>query len=251
MKTKRLLTALLLTAALALPACAGRQQPQRAPEKTEQKGDKEKDQKKEKKADPVKDGAKNMRSELDDLRAAVQAGDGAAARKSSQDLDATWEKIEGKVKARDPEQYEKIERPLHAIISGAGVTPFDKGTVGDQIDLLDEQLAQLNQSKGGGGGGDKKKVDIRIGAAAMRFNLAEMGASLEKDTAAAAKAAKNADEAWEKFQGDVKKQNKDAYQKIEEAMHNLMAATQATPLDQKKAKEQIPKLEAPLSELLK
>ncbi|HWI60716.1 MAG TPA: hypothetical protein VNT75_02630 [Symbiobacteriaceae bacterium] len=253
MNMTRWAAALLVIASLALPACAGRQQqPQKSPEQSEQKGN-GKDQKKAKKEDPVKEGAKKMRSELDDLRVAVQAGDGAAARKSTQDLDATWEKIEGKVRAKDPEQYDKIERPLHAIISGAGVTPFDRGTIGDQIDVLDEQLAQLNKSgnAGGGGGGEKKKVDMRIGAAAMRYNLAVITETLEKDTAAAQKAAKDADEAWEKFQGDVKNQNKDAYQKIEEGMHNLMAAAQATPLDKKKVKEQVPKLDSQLAELLK
>lgn len=249
MNAQRLTSALALIAALSLPACA-RPQPQRAPEKTEQKSE-TKDKAKEKEEDPVKDGTRKMRTELDDLRAAVTAGDAATARKSTRQLDETWEKIEAKVRTRDPEAYDKIERPLHAVISGVGVSPLDREVLGDQIDVLDDQLAQVGKAKGGGGGSAGKKVDIRIGAAAMRFYAGQVGANLEKDTAAAQKAAKSMDEAWEKFQGEVKKQNKEAYDKIEDAMHNLMAATQATPLDKKKAAEQLPKLDAQLAELLK
>lgn len=248
MHARRLLTALALIAALALPACAGRA-PEKAPEKSAEKGDKKGNQK-EKESDPVQEGTKKMRSELDELRAAVNANDQAGARKSAQALDETWEKIEGKVRSRDADAYDRVERPLHAVISGVGVSPLDQAVVGDQIDVLDEQLAQLGKSKQSGGTASKK-VDIRIGAAAMRYNLQAVNQALEKDTAAAQKAAKDADEAWEKFQGDVKKQDEEAYKKIEEAMHNLMAAVNASPLDKQKAKENIPKLDAQLAELLK
>ena len=252
MNAKQLLTALVLIAALALPACAGGQkQPEQSPEQSDQKSDQKSDKKsKSKQEDPVKKGAKEMRSELENLRTAVQANDQAAARKSTQELDATWEKIEGKVKTENPEAYDKIERPLHAVISGVGVSPVDQAVVGDQIDVLDDQLAQINKSKKSNGS-PGKKVDLRIGVAAMRYNLQAVTAALDKDTAAAQQAAKDADDAWEKFQGDVKKQDKEAYQKIEDAMHNLMAAVNASPLDKKKASEQIPKLDAQLAELTK
>lgn len=255
MKAKRILAALAIVAALGLTACAKQQQPQQSPEQSQKKnggggggggGNKQKTNAK----DPVKDGVKQMRTALDDLRVAVRAGDGAAAQQSAAALDAKWEKIEGQVKAKDPQAYEKIERPLHAVVSGVGVTPFDQNQMGDQINVLDEQLVQLTKSKngnsGGGGGG---KTDMKLGIAAMRYNLQQVDDNLEKDTAAAQKATTDLDEAWEKVQAEVKKQNKDAYTNIEELMHNLLAAVQATPLDKEKAAEQLPKLDAELQKL--
>ncbi|HYF96099.1 MAG TPA: hypothetical protein VD969_28130 [Symbiobacteriaceae bacterium] len=251
MNAKRLSIAIALIALLLLPACARPQQrPQQSPEKAEQKGGKAETKEKDKEKDPVKEGTEKMRSELDNLRAAVNAGDAAAARKSTRELDETWERIEGKVRARDAEAYDRIERPLHAVVSGVGTTPMDRDVMGDQIEVLDQQLAQVGKSKNSNATASKK-VDIRIGTAAMRHHVGQMKANLEKDTAAAQKSARDMDDAWEKFQGDVKKQNKEAYDKIEQAMHNLMAAVQASPLDKKKVQEQLPKLDAQLSELLK
>ncbi|HYF79795.1 MAG TPA: hypothetical protein VD973_22020 [Symbiobacteriaceae bacterium] len=256
MTAKRMLAILAIVASLILPACAKQQEPQKSPEQTQKKnggggggGNKEKSTKK----DPVKDGVKQMRTQLDDLRVAVRAGDGAAAQQSAQALDAKWEKIEGQVKEKHPEAYDKIERPLHGVVSGVGVTPFDQNQLGDQIDVLDAQLAQLTKSNngkgGGGGGGGNKQADMKMGIAAMRFNLQQVDDNLEKDTAAAQKAVQDVDDAWEKVQGAVKKQDKDAYTNIEELMHNLLAAVQATPLDKQKAAEQLPKLDAELQKL--
>jgi iron uptake system EfeUOB component EfeO/EfeM len=253
MTAKRMLAILAIVASLILPACAKKPAPQKSPEQTQKKtggggggGNKEKSTKK----DPVKDGAKQMRTQLDDLRVAVRAGDGAAAQQSAQALDAKWEKIEGQVREKHPEAYDKIERPLHAVVSGVGVTPFDQNQLGSQIDLLDAQLAQLTKStNGGGGGGGDKQADMKMGIAAMRYGLQQVEGNLQKDTAAAQKAAKDVDEAWEKVQGAVKKQDKNAYTNIEELMHKLLAAVQATPLDKQKAAEQLPKLDAELQKL--
>lgn len=252
MNAKRMLAILAIVATLILPACARQPEPPKSPEQSQKKdgggggGGKEKSKEK----DPVKAGVKQMRTQLEDLRVAVRAGDAAAARKSAQALDAKWEKIEGQVKAKDPEAYEKIERPLHAVVSGAGVTPFDQILLGNQINVLDQQLAQMSTAKkGSSGGGGGAKPDLKTGIAAMRFNLQQVDSNLEKDTAAAQKAAKEVDDTWEKVQSEVKKQHKDAYTKIEELMHNLMAAMQATPLDKKKVREQLPKLDAELQKL--
>ncbi|MDF2630239.1 MAG: hypothetical protein K0R39_4070 [Symbiobacteriaceae bacterium] len=259
MKAKRIIAALAIVAALGLQACA-KQQPQQSPEQSQSQkknggggggGGGNNKKSKSKGTDPVKSGVKEMRTALDDLRTAVRAGDGAAAQQSASALDAKWEKIEGKVREKDPEAYEKIERPLHAVISGVGVTPFDQNQMGDQIDVLDGQLVQLSKAKNGngGGGGGEKKVDLKMGVAAMRYNLQQISDGLLKDTAAAKAAATDADETWEKIQSEVKKQNEDAYKNIEEAMHNLVAAVQATPLDKQKAADALPKLDAELQKL--
>lgn len=93
---------------------------------------------------------------------------------------------------------------------------------------------------------------LATGVSAMRQVLAETQKAITAGDAAKAQLeAKEIDEAWEKFEDDVKAKNKDLYGKIEEQLQLIQAATKATPMDSKAATDAGTKLGALLDDLLK
>jgi iron uptake system EfeUOB component EfeO/EfeM len=257
MKAKTLLIGATLVAALALSACSaggggGGQKGQDSQQKASAGGgggggggtDKAK-------TDPISKGVADMRTQMADLRSAIDAGDTAKAQKAAKQLDDAWDKFEDKVKAKDKDLYDRIEDPLHAVIAGVKGTPLDKKSLTEQLDKLDGLLDEATGKKGAGGGGtDVKKIDMSTGVAAMRFHLLSLKSALQADdTAKAQQYARAMDEVWDKFEADVKKQDKNAYSKAEDAIHALMSGVKQTPLDKKGLTEQITKLDATLAGL--
>jgi iron uptake system EfeUOB component EfeO/EfeM len=260
MNAKTLLISATLAAALALTACSaggggggggqggGGQKGQESTQKSGGGGggtDKAK-------SDPISKGVADMRTQMGDLRSAIDSNDSAKAQKAAKQLDEAWDKIEDKVKAKDRNLYDRIEDPLHAVIAGVKGTPLDKKSLTEQLDKLDGLLDEATGKKGAGGGGgsDVKKIDMSTGVAAMRFHLLSLKAAIgADDTAKAQQFARAMDEVWDKFEADVKKQDKDAYSKAEDAIHALMSGVKQTPLDKKGLTEQITKLDATLAGL--
>lgn len=96
-------------------------------------------------SDPIKAGASAMRSQLAELRKALESGDAAKAQAGAKELEETWEKFEDGVKDKDKTLYGQIEDPLHAIEAGVKVRPLDAKTLGEQVRKLDDLLVGLTK----------------------------------------------------------------------------------------------------------
>lgn len=91
----------------------------------------------------IADGAKQMRTELAELKKAVDAGDAANIKKYAEETDEAWEKFEDAVKEKDKDAYAKIEDPLHAITAAAKEATPNQKLLQEQIAKLDALLAEL------------------------------------------------------------------------------------------------------------
>lgn len=93
---------------------------------------------------------------------------------------------------------------------------------------------------------------VKDGATKMRQTLAELkGLVSAGDAAKAQAAAKETDETWEKFEDQVKEQDKALYEKIEDPLHAILAGVKVTPLDKAVLTGQIDQLDGLLAGLAK
>lgn len=249
----RAMTAAVLAAALVLPGCGGQQEPQRSPEKKEQKSEKKNGEKKggdKKKQDPIVSGANKMQTKLDELSAALKAGDQNEVLKESRELDDSWESFEQKVEAKNPDLHAQVEDSLNRVLAGAQLVPFDNNVIQNEIKVLDQKLSTLKETKGAKD--EPKKVDKKTGAAAMRQHLTELKQATEKgDTAKMQEKAKAAEKAWTQFETEVRESSQKDYEAVEDSLHTTLAEVKASPPDKEKLKSEIEKLDKKLTELSK
>jgi iron uptake system EfeUOB component EfeO/EfeM len=246
----RLVTAaaLTLTLSMSLPGCMAKRQPQQAPEPKQEQGSKKGAAKKPK--DPIVTGVDQMKSELGDLRDALKAGDTNEVTKQARELDDAWGRFEQKVATKNAELHDQIETSLNAILAGVQVAPGSTKAVESEIDKLDQKLDTLKQTRGEPP--TLKQVDMKTGAAAMRYGLSELKKAVETgDTAKMQEQAKAVDRAWKQFKAEVKQKRKQQYEAIEDSMHALLAEVKKSPVDKEKLKQQTDKLDGQLAELTK
>lgn len=243
----RLLTAGLLTLALGVSGCMGKQQPERSVEPKEQKEEKGGDTTDQ--ADPIEEGATQMQSKLAGLKEALEVGDPNKIQDQARAFDATWESFEAKVERKTPEMYARVETSHHLILAGVQLIPLDRNVVMAEIDRLERKLEELKQTKGERQ--DLQRVDTRIGAAAMRQGLAELKLVVDAgDTAKMQEKVKLVDQSWARFKAEVKAQHKEAYAAIEDSFHTIVAKVGAWPVDKNALNQQIDKLDDQLVHLV-
>jgi iron uptake system EfeUOB component EfeO/EfeM len=186
-------------------------------------------------------GVAKMRQVLTDTQKAVAAGDTAKAQLDAKAVDEAWEKFEDQVRDKSKDLYAKIEDQLQLIQAATKASPVDSKVVGEAVTKLNGLLDDLVSGKTDAAA--NAASGLKAGVAEMKHDLD--GAQKAIDAGDAAKAqqeATEADEAWEKFEDQVKEKNKDLYAKAEDQLHAIMAAVKASPLDAKTATAAITKL---------
>lgn len=109
-------------------------------------------------------------------------------------------------------------------------------------------LATILLTSCGNNNGNK----ISDGVTDMKAVLTEVQKAIEAgDTAKAKTEAANLEEAWEKFEDDVKDKSKELYEKAENPLHAIEAGSEIDPLDQEALKKSIAELNQVLDEINK
>jgi iron uptake system EfeUOB component EfeO/EfeM len=95
--------------------------------------------------------------------------------------------------------------------------------------------------------GNKSEISVSEGVNNMKAALTDVQAAVDAGDGEKAKAsADELEEAWEKFEDNVKKQSKDLYEKVETPLHAIEAGSKSDPLD----KDALAKSVTDLSEVL-
>jgi iron uptake system EfeUOB component EfeO/EfeM len=259
MHVKRLYRALMavgLAAALCLTGCAKPKQPEKSPEKSSSRKQNGKSNAKgggggsEKQQDPMAKGAEQMQTKAQSLQDAVASGSTTDARKRARELDDAWEAIKPKVMSKNAPLHDQIESSMNKILAEAQLVPIDNALITAELNKLNSSLDQLKETKGQTEG--DKKVDMKTGAAAMRFELSEVKkATTSGDTAKMQEHAKAADKVWSQFKDEAKEKSKDDYSAIEDSMHTLLAQVKESPVNKEKLTQVITKLDGELEKLTK
>ena len=261
----RVLTAIGLAAALCLTGCAKQKQPEKSPEKSSSQkqngkggggGGKSNGKGKgggggsEAQEDPIAKAASQMKTKAQSLQDAVGSGSTTDARKRARELDDAWEGVKSKVASKNAPLHDQIESSMNKILSEAQLVPLDNALITGEINRLQSSLDQLKENKGSQD--TNQKVDMKTGAAAMRFELSEIKkATTSGDTAKMQEHAKAADKAWSQFKDEAKEKSKDDYSAIEDSMHTLLAQVKESPVNKEKLTQVITKLDGQLEKLTK
>jgi iron uptake system EfeUOB component EfeO/EfeM len=148
MKAFKLIVPAVLAASLALTAC-GAQQDKKAesqPATSSQTANTTSSSTESAASSPA-EGAKAMKQALADMKTNVNADNAAKVKEDADKLEESWQAFEDGVKEKNPDLYEKVEKPLGIIQGGAKAQKLDKAVLSKSIDELDGVLTEVENIK--------------------------------------------------------------------------------------------------------